>query len=145
MSNNGKNTASVTVTVNKFHKIGGDHSFSDADIQLTDGGGIASQSAINDPIVVTGAGDIVFHLQAKQGANDNYIPVGIGFKQGASSDPLGVVAFPARTIAASSTETTLTLNDADPEQNSFEFGLVIERVSDGSLSVVDPEISNDPK
>lgn len=145
MASDSNTPALITVTINQFHKIGGDHTFSDADVQLTDGGNIATQGKVNDPINVIQSGTLVFTLQAKEGDDDTYVPVGIGFKEGASTDPIGSSAFPTRTIGAGDDGViVLTLVDANKEENSFEFGLVIERASDGSLSVIDPRITNDP-
>lgn len=136
--------AQVSVEVKKFHLIGGDHSFSKADILVTDDGGGAVQQpgGVNTPIVVNSEANIQFNVTDASGATGTYVPVGIGFKEGNPEDPIGMAAFPDRTIECTDGKTTLTLTDAHPGENSFEFGIIIERSRDGGLSVIDPKIQN---
>ena len=135
-------TVQISITVIGFHKIGGTTSFSSANILVVNTGeGAISQSKSNDPIVVNKAVNIGIVLHAEKGDKYSYYPVGIAFKEGKSTDPLGNNAFPTRTIVSGSGGAQLTLSDANPEENSFEFGLIVQR-SDGELSVIDPKIEN---
>ena len=156
----GSATARISVTVTDFQEIGGKHYCSHADIELTDtGNGKVSQGRINDPIMVHAEAYLDFCVHARDGDKYSYMPIGIGFnevagrgareaadsdcKKGDSRDPLGRAAFPLRTIVAKGDTTQLTLFDANPEAGEFEFSLIIQR-SDGLLSVVDPQIRNNP-
>lgn len=135
-------TVQVSVTVTNFHHIGGTHSFSKADVVLSNNGnGAASQAGTNDPIVINQAVNIGIVLNAPTGDKYTYSPVGIAFKEGNSTDPLGNSAFPTRTIVSNKTGAQMVLSDANPTANSFEFGVVVQR-SDGLLSVIDPQIKN---
>lgn len=152
--------ARISVTVTEFQEIGNGRGCSRADIELTDTGhGKVSQGRINDPIVVSAEVYLDFFVSARQGDRYAYMPVGIGFREttethvpdesgdrrseGDGRDPLGRSAFPVRTIASKGDTTQLTLFDANPQPGKFEFSLVIQR-SDGRLSVVDPQIHNNP-
>ncbi len=135
-------TAQISITVTVFHKIGGTHNFSNADIVVANTGeGAISQDKSNDPIVVNKAVNIGIAVYASEGDKFSYYPVGIAFQEGNSDDPLGNSAFPTRTIVSTKSGSQLTLSDANPEENSFEFGVIIQR-SDGFLSVIDPQIRN---
>ncbi|MGH8113752.1 MAG: hypothetical protein ACREPS_01665 [Rhodanobacteraceae bacterium] len=151
-------TAQISITLTDFHEIGNERGCSRADIELTDtGNGNVSQGRINDPIVVSAEVYLEFFVHARQGDRYAYMPVGIAFRdvagidprgaadshriEGNRRDPLGRAAFPLRTIAAKGDTTQLTLLDANPEPGECEFSLIVQR-SDGSLSVIDPQIRN---
>lgn len=138
-------TAQISVTVTRFVSIG-HHGYSAAQVLLTDGGGCATQDGgANQPIVVlqNKTVDIVFTVAASGG--DACIPIGIGLKQtaGGPPDPVGATDFPSRIVATGPDGSiTLKLDDANEAENSFEFDLVIQRVADGAIGVVDPLIRN---
>lgn len=137
-------TPTVTFTITKFHPIGGTHSRCHYTMALANGG---TAVALNgDTLTVKEPTDLI--LQASSG----YLVVGMSFKQtdGSHKDPVGAQAFPDATITldagSGDPSSTLTLNDLDPSDDScsYELSLLIERVSDQAMSLLDPPIANEP-
>jgi len=144
-------TAVVTAAVTSFHKIGGTHSFSKAQVTLTTPAPGVTQAGVNQPIVVTGdaGGSFCIHfvLTDQTGGKKatTFVPVGIGFKGGSGDDPNGLATFPMRVVADVDGVTQLTIEDVIGPNTSFEFGLVIQDANDGALGLIDPMLTNQTK
>ncbi|PHV10243.1 hypothetical protein [Chitinimonas sp. BJB300] len=78
-----------------------------------------------------------------------YHVVGMAFK-GDGGDVVGLKAFPVQHITNHKLEIDakdyklriVTVKDADPAHDDFDFLLLIQRSSDGALGVIDPKIVN---
>ncbi|TAN03419.1 MAG: hypothetical protein EPN36_12730 [Rhodanobacteraceae bacterium] len=113
---------------------------SPASYQLYNGGSMVSMDS-SGALTVNGPTEIRFIIQGADGTT--YSPVGISFKEvsGGTSDSIGSTAFPMRTLVARANTTRLSVFDADPTPDEFEFTLTIQR-SDGTLAIIDPMIIN---
>ena len=137
------NVPTVVVTVTQLLPLS---MSSAASYQLYNGGSMVSMNP-DGGLVVNGPTEIRFIIQGAGGTA--YSPVGISFKEapgdasGGRLDPLGSTTFPTRTLVAHGNATQLSVYDADSAPAEFEFSLMIQR-SDGTLAVIDPQITNKP-
>lgn len=156
-------TAKLTVKVSKFVKVlqaSATKPDSQATIALADGQtedhgvSIGTSSAGEQQIVVTKTVDLCFEMIPDDQGN-KYNVVGLVFRPHVSptatdqaDDPDGLVAFPGYRVDVSGTGTdmvtTLTVrDDFDSEKGvSYDFLILIQRVSDAVFGVIDPLIVN---
>ena len=141
-------SAGIRVTIKKFVEtafINADiRHYSEADVLLiSSANGTVSQPHVNDSIRVDRAAvvDLIFDVASPPTDRETYQPVGVSFF--GQNGGIGMDDFPTRTVAADAFDRLLlTVHDANVDGNRFDFKLVIQRVRDGALGVIDPQINN---
>jgi hypothetical protein len=101
--------------------------------------------------VVTGPSTLEFTFVGDDDRGGSpFVPVGICFKEidESDSDPLGLDDFPTWNIGKTEKgvrRMQVVVTDANPRKNlAWEFYIVIQRIKDGKLGVIDPKIRNQP-
>lgn len=134
-------TARIAIGIIDFQPIGrGD---TKAEIKLTDAAGNAvRQERAGGVIVVSREVDLEFSIPGHAGDRHRYLPIAIGFRS-SGHDLLGAAAFPVRGFRLQGGTAQLVVRDKVPEENEFEYTLVIQR-DDGAFGIIDPKIRNSP-
>lgn len=135
-------TPTVSFTIDKFHPIGGGHNHCHFSLSLANGGNAVAWDGTT--LTVTETTDIRFQVNA------GYLLNGVVFDHigGGKPDPGGAAAFPTANLAFSADGTTpsstLTIHDLDASADNYEFSLLVQRLSDQRISLIDPPIDNKP-
>lgn len=132
----------VTFTITKFHKVGGNNSYCHYTMSLANGGSTVSLDASTNTITVTSKAQVQIVFQAA-GA---YLLAGICFKETdkGKGDPHGAKAFPSVTLDLSGSSSTLTLTDNASTASSYEFAMLVVGIDEQALGLIDPPIVNRP-
>ena len=149
----------MNVVVTEFHEVGGDNNWTKATItiELDNADGFVTQAA-DGSLTVSGATTMNFAFWQPTSIggltrDPGYTPVGIYFLEDASdpsrSDPEGITDFPSCTVSTQMVGTTSYRNmqvcAADTTKGlNWEFYIVLQRVSDGKLGIIDPKVRNQP-
>ena len=93
---------------------------------------------------VKGAVDIAISVTSASSA-ESYVPIAIVFQQKTPGDPTKADTDGRRNFSAATLNgSTLTVrNRCDLRGVRYEFFVVIQRVSDGAIGIIDPEIENE--
>lgn len=135
-------TPTVTFTITKFHKVGGNHSFCDYTMQLDNGNGVVTLDAATNTLTVSSNTPVAIVFQAA-GA---YMLTGICFREtdAGKKDPVGATAFPDVALHLSGSTSTLTVTDNAGTASSYEFAMLVVDVAAQALGLIDPPIINRP-
>ena len=132
----------VTFTITKFHKVGGNKGYCDYTMSLANGGGVVSLDTSTNTITVESSSEVDIVFQA---AGD-YLLAGICFKETdkGKGDPHGAKAFPSVMLNLSGNTSTLTLTDNASTASSYEFAMLVVGINEQALGLIDPPIVNRP-
>lgn len=121
---------------------------SSATFALYNGGNAVALLNPQGDIAVYKATDIRFIFAPDIGKQ--YMPIGITFRQTAGdssggtssspSDQSGTRNFPARSVA----DAVLTVHANSIDSSRFKYSILFERLSDGAVGIIDPEVINVP-
>lgn len=132
----------VTFTITKFHKIGGNHSYCDYTMALVDGGSTVSLDAATNTLTVTSNEPVQIVFTAA----GSYLLAGICFRETdpGKKDPHGAAAFPNVVLNLANGSSTLVLTDEANTASSYEFALLVVDTVHQALGLIDPPIVNRP-
>lgn len=132
----------VTFTIDKFHKVGGKHTYCDYSMSLANGGSSVSLDATSRTITVTSKTPVQIVFTAA----GQYLLAGICFKETdkGKSDPHGAEAFPSVVLELSGSSSTLTLTDNAGTPSSYEYAMLVVGIAEQALGLIDPPIVNRP-
>ncbi|HUR59604.1 MAG TPA: hypothetical protein VM029_17935 [Opitutaceae bacterium] len=93
----------------------------------------------------------VLVTNGRAGSKERFIPVGIAFKQrrndrsdlNDSSDPIGQGNFYREEMDLK--EGSITIRNRFEDPGTYEFFVLIQKLSNGALGLIDPGIENDPQ
>lgn len=132
----------VTFTITRFHKVGGNHSFCDYTMALADGGSTVSLDPKTNTLTVSSASPVQIVFTAESG----YLLAGICFRDTSvgKKDPNGAAVFPNVVLNLSGTTSTLTLTDNAETASSYEYAMLVVDIEAQALGLIDPPIINRP-
>ena len=128
----------VVVKIEQMAAPGGN---STATFSLVNGKSALALLAANGDIEAHAATDIRFVFDAAQ--SGTYLPVGITFRQtdANAADKTGARNFPSKTVA----DGVLTVHASVLDAATFKYSILFERVADGAVGVIDPQVINVPE
>lgn len=132
-------TATITITINRFRALGSVFPISALMSMPATPGVIFDGESIT--ITAPGPAQITFSLPSNQ-----YVLLGVSFVANQDGPPeLGRGEFPLITITRSNTAgSTLTVDDQNLNQAPYDYVLLVQTITDGSIGIIDPFIQYKP-
>jgi hypothetical protein len=138
--------ANINLNLASFVDISAGGQFCQASMTL--GAGPAGNVTLRNGILVVkgGAAMLQFTIVPPAGSTDSFLALGLAF-QGPSTDPRGQQSFEINNLRLNGATLTIRDNFAKhgPQGSAptYQFFVFIQRVSDGAMGIVHPDIQNE--